>query len=236
MTTCEHGITLAAYVEKCAECGAEVVRIALVDEIERLRARLVSAETYRDAARANAERLRVLIEAKDEEIAGLRAEQDNAGFIPWRLAQDALDESAAEVKRLRGELAGQAKSPTYLADTTKFWHERAVEAKAESDRLREDLALSALAGEHEQAEVERLRQERDALQRRLDHRIATRPKVSRRDLYTRNKELRAELERLRAELRRLQADSDMRRMRAGQLREERARAFEKWRSQPPLPH
>ena len=53
-----------------------------------------------------------------------------------------------------------------------------------------------------EAEVEQLRAERDALQRRFDERLWTRPKVSRRDLATRNRTLLAEVERLRAELNR----------------------------------
>ena len=59
------------------------------------------------------------------------------------------------------------------------------------------LALDAI-----EAEVARLREERDALQRRFDERLRTRPKVSRRDLATRNRTLLAEVERLRAELNR----------------------------------
>jgi hypothetical protein len=39
------------------------------------------------------------------EIRSLRAEQDNAGFIPWRLAQDSLDDYAEENERLRGALS-----------------------------------------------------------------------------------------------------------------------------------
>jgi chromosome segregation ATPase len=38
-----------------------------------------------------------------EEITKLRAEQDNAGFIPWRLAQDSIDELTTEAERQRAE-------------------------------------------------------------------------------------------------------------------------------------
>lgn len=36
--------------------------------------------------------------------ARLRAEQDNAGFVPWRLAQDAIDELIAERDSLRSRV------------------------------------------------------------------------------------------------------------------------------------
>ena len=39
-----------------------------------------------------------------DEVERLRAEQDNAGFIPWRLAQDSLDENAARIEELEAAL------------------------------------------------------------------------------------------------------------------------------------
>jgi chromosome segregation ATPase len=87
-------------------------------EVKRLRA---SRDAYDDEAgrhaekraelEAEVERLRRLYDAAlgdcDKfygENERLRAEQDNVGFIPWRLAQDSLDEYQAEVERLRAAL------------------------------------------------------------------------------------------------------------------------------------
>jgi hypothetical protein len=90
-----------------------------------------------------------LREKLETEVERLRAEQDNAGFISWRLAQDAIDELTASVE----------------------WHAKKLdESEDEVERLRAICGLCA-QGACQYHEVERLRKAYSRLVERL--RLAT---------------------------------------------------------------
>ena len=94
----------------------------LLTENAELRAKLAELAKLREDNRTAGIDMRSLI----ADNARLRAEQDNAGFIPWRLAQDAIDElrlGAAELTRLRADRDS--------------WRILAERANAERDRLSE---------------------------------------------------------------------------------------------------
>jgi len=86
--------------------------------------------------KAEVERLRAIADKGWAEVERLRAEQDNAGFIPWRLAQDSIDELTAEVERLRKDKAEMAAQ----------WYEQEAEVERLRAALRQALAELGIGG------------------------------------------------------------------------------------------
>jgi len=80
---------------------AELDRLEEANETRRERCIDLAIEL--DKLRAQEANFRDLVAVLEEDLASLKREQDNAGFIPWRAAQDALDELAYERDKLREE-------------------------------------------------------------------------------------------------------------------------------------
>jgi len=138
-------------------------------EVERLNTRLVSAETYRDAARDEAEQLRRVQNAMRRELHTAYEERKEAEDEVERL-QGIIDRDNGAVEGLSWDLGVARKEVERLKDEAHFWEQQAIERQEEVERLmkerddarvQRDTALTAL--ELSQAENERLRDENEEL-------------------------------------------------------------------------
>lgn len=157
-------------VTKLGEAREEIERLSGQLGSENARANTLAGELT--AARAEVERLRERVERfehgnyydrlfkAEQEVEQLRVERDNAGFIPWAGAQDALVENSVIIRQLRDEVERLQEE---LKNTTLAWASQVRELAKEVEQSRADLkggrAQAIEQRNRAEAEVEQLRAE-----------------------------------------------------------------------------